>query len=44
LGGAGVKVAGLAVNAAKLGGLSYAGYGYYYQQYYRTYGEKVSAV
>lgn len=37
LDGAGVKILGLAVNAAKRGGLAYSSYGYYYQQYYHTY-------
>jgi capsular exopolysaccharide synthesis family protein len=36
----GIKPLGIAVNAAKAGGLSYAAYGYYYQQYYHTYNEK----
>lgn len=35
--GAGVKVVGVAINAAKPGGLTYAGYGYYYQHYYKAY-------
>ncbi|MDE2490917.1 MAG: polysaccharide biosynthesis tyrosine autokinase [Elusimicrobia bacterium] len=39
----GVKVLGVAVNSATPGGLSYASYGYYYQQYYHSYHETVSA-
>jgi capsular exopolysaccharide synthesis family protein len=35
--GAGLKILGVAINAAKPGGLTYAGYGYYYQQYYQEY-------
>jgi capsular exopolysaccharide synthesis family protein len=34
---AGVNIMGLTINAARPGGLSYAGYGYYYQQYYQAY-------
>lgn len=30
----GIKLLGVAVNAAKAGGLAYAAYGYYYQQHY----------
>lgn len=37
---AGVKVAGITINAASTGGLTYANYGYYYQQYYRPYAEE----
>jgi len=33
----GVKILGAVVNAAKPGGLTYAAYGYYYQQYYHVY-------
>lgn len=33
----GIKLLGVAVNAAKAGGLAYAAYGYYYQQYYHSY-------
>lgn len=33
----GIKPLGVAINAAKAGGLSYASYGYYYQQYYHQY-------
>lgn len=36
----GIKLLGVAVNAARAGGLSYAAYGYYYQQYYHSYHEK----
>ncbi|HAM35951.1 MAG TPA: hypothetical protein DEB40_10840 [Elusimicrobia bacterium] len=32
-----IKPLGVAINAAKAGGLSYASYGYYYQQYYQQY-------
>lgn len=38
----GVKILGAVVNAAKPGGLTYAAYGYYYQQYYHSYEEEVS--
>jgi len=40
---ASIKILGIAVNAAKPGGLTYSGYGYYYQQYYRTYAESEPA-
>ena len=33
----GVRILGVAINGAKPGGLTYSSYGYYYQQYYRTY-------
>lgn len=33
----GIKLLGVTVNAAKAGGLAYAAYGYYYQQYYHSY-------
>lgn len=33
----GIKLLGVSVNAARAGGLSYAAYGYYYQQYYHSY-------
>ncbi|MCM2324292.1 MAG: polysaccharide biosynthesis tyrosine autokinase, partial [Oligoflexia bacterium] len=36
----GVKILGAVVNAAKPGGLTYAAYGYYYQQYYHSYDEE----
>ena len=39
----GIKPLGVLVNAAKAGGLSYASYGHYYQQYYHGYGHKESA-
>lgn len=35
----GIKPLGIAINAAKAGGLSYSSYGYYYQQYYHQYHE-----
>lgn len=35
--GGGIKILGAVVNAAKPGGLTYASYGYYYQQYYHEY-------
>lgn len=35
----GIKPLGVAINAAKAGGLSYASYGYYYQQYYHQYSQ-----
>lgn len=38
----GIKVLGVAVNAAKAGGLSYASYGYYYQQYYHQYHQETA--
>jgi capsular exopolysaccharide synthesis family protein len=39
----GVKVLGVVVNAAKAGGLTYASYGPYYQQYYQAYRQEASA-
>lgn len=39
----GIKVLGVAVNAAKAGGLSYSSYGYYYQQYYHSYHQEAPA-
>lgn len=33
----GLSVLGVVINAAQAGGLTYAGYGYYYQQYYHEY-------
>ncbi len=39
LAGGGVKVLGVVVNAATPGGLSYASYGYHYQQYYHAYAQ-----
>jgi capsular exopolysaccharide synthesis family protein len=36
----GIKLLGVSINAARAGGLSYAAYGYYYQQYYHAYHEK----
>lgn len=38
--GGGIKLLGVAVNAAKPGGLTYAHYGYYYQSYYHAYQEE----
>jgi len=35
----GIKVLGVAINAAKAGGLTYATYGHYYQQYYQQYNQ-----
>lgn len=39
----GIKPLGIAINAAKAGGLSYASYGYYYQQYYHQYHQTSAA-
>lgn len=39
----GIKLLGVAVNSAKPGGLSYASYGYYYQQYYHAYAQEAPA-
>ena len=34
-----IKLLGVAINAATTGGLAYATYGHYYQQYYHTYAQ-----
>jgi capsular exopolysaccharide synthesis family protein len=39
----GIKILGATVNAAKVGGLSYSSYGYYYQQYYHSYHQEAPA-
>lgn len=39
----GIKILGAVVNAAKPGGLTYASYGYYYQQYYHAYEQEPAA-
>lgn len=39
----GVKILGVAVNAARPGGLTYSSYGYYYQQYYHAYEQDSAA-
>lgn len=39
----GVSILGVAVNATKMGGLSYSPYDYYYHQYYRAYAEEAPA-
>lgn len=36
----GITPLGVAVNAARAGGLSYSSYGYYYQQYYHAYEQR----
>lgn len=41
--GAGTRLLGVAINGAQAGGLAYAAYGYYYQQYYRAYHPAPSA-
>ncbi len=40
----GVKVLGVAINSATPGGLSYASYGYYYQQYYHSYQDETAVL
>ncbi|MBI3566032.1 MAG: polysaccharide biosynthesis tyrosine autokinase [Elusimicrobia bacterium] len=39
----GIKLLGVAVNAARQGGLAYSSYGYYYQQYYHSYQQPQAA-
>ncbi|MBI4423585.1 MAG: polysaccharide biosynthesis tyrosine autokinase [Elusimicrobia bacterium] len=39
----GSKLLGICINSAQAGGLAYAPYGYYYQQYYRSYHQPVAS-
>lgn len=44
LAAANIQIMGVAINAARVGDLTYAGYGYYYQQYYQAYIENAEKV